>query len=432
VGFSGVRDAAIILSTIVDLYVEDPSSPRASNYTKILDAYAHLQSILQHTTNPSGSFEDGLSGLGEAKFNADGSAFTGSWGRPQRDGPALRAIALMGYLRAYNTSNPHIWATSSGQEWYAQLYKAEVPAKSVIKADLEYVSRYWNSSGFDLWEEVYGLHFFTAMVQLRALKEGSDLAYAFGDEAAAEWYKIQAEVLEEELIPRFWDEGKGHLVETLGSDRSGLDCALLLGSLLGVPSSPTHKPIHPPHSDEILVSLLYFVQDQRKRFPINANSESEEEDDGLVLEGTGLGRYPEDVYDGYATVHTKGGNPWFLCTSSAAEVLFKTASHLATSSSLKITPLALPFYTTLLASSSLDVNEGTYTPSDALFHSVIENLVELGDDFLRVVKIHKGAKGDMSEQFDRTTGYMRGAHDLTWSYGAFIQASRARKGTKGL
>jgi glucoamylase len=33
----------------------------------------------------------------------------------------------------------------------------------------------------------------------------------------------------------------------------------------------------------------------------------------------------------------------------------------------------------------------------------------------------------MSEQFDRVTGYMRGAEDLTWSYGAFLQAVRARR-----
>jgi glucoamylase len=340
----------------------------------------------------------------------------------------------MGYLRAYNASHPHLWTTASGQEWYERLYKAEVPAQSVIKADLEYVSHYWNSSGFDLWEEVQGLHFFTAMVQLRALREGSDLAAAFGDVGASEWYSIQAEVLEEELIPRFWDANKGHLIETLNSKRSGLDCGLLLGSLHGLPyPASTHTPVFPPHSDEILVSLLALVQDQRKRFPINSSPASEDDDeDEPVLEGTGLGRYPEDIYDGYATAHTKGGNPWFLCTSSAAEILFRTASHLAATSSLTISPVSLPFYAALLSSSSLDVAEGTYGPADALFYSVVENLVQLGDDFLKVVKKHAGSEGHMSEQFDRTTGFMRGARDLTWSYGAFIQAARARDATEGL
>jgi glucoamylase len=33
----------------------------------------------------------------------------------------------------------------------------------------------------------------------------------------------------------------------------------------------------------------------------------------------------------------------------------------------------------------------------------------------------------MSEQFHRVSGFMEGARDLTWSYGAFLQAVRARK-----
>ena len=35
---------------------------------------------------------------------------------------------------------------------------------SVIKADLDYVLNNWNSPCCDLWEEVYGFHFFTRLV----------------------------------------------------------------------------------------------------------------------------------------------------------------------------------------------------------------------------------------------------------------------------
>lgn len=37
----------------------------------------------------------------------------------------------------------------------------------VIKADLDFVATNWNSSGFDLWEEVYGAHFYTRLVRFR-------------------------------------------------------------------------------------------------------------------------------------------------------------------------------------------------------------------------------------------------------------------------
>jgi glucoamylase len=303
-----------------------------------------------------------------------------------------------------------------------------MPPNSVIKADLEYVSHYWNESGFDLWEEVEGLHFFNLVVSARSLREGSVFARSFGDHGAAEWYAEQA-VYIEKLLTKFWNQKKGHLVETLWSKRSGLDCGLLLGSLHALPSdASSDEALYPPWSDEMLISLLALTRDQHDRFPINSRPSEDQDDDveTYAFEGTGIGRYPEDVYDGYGTSN-RGGNPWFLCTSSAAEILYRTASHISTSTNLTITPLGLPFYESLLATSSLDVQVGTFGPSDALYNSVIERLRTTGDDFLEVVKSHVDVEGSMSEQFDRVTGYMRGARDLTWSYGAFLGAVRARK-----
>jgi glucoamylase len=410
----GVRDAAITMNSLVDLYADDSSSSLAFRLSTTLDAYISLQSDIQHTPNPSGSFDD-LSGLGEPKFGVDGRPYTGSWGRPQRDGPALRALTLMHYLREYNASHPSLWSSNQAVTFFEPFYQASMPPNSVIKADLEYVSHYWNDSSFDLWEEVEGLHFFNLMVSARSLREGSDLARSFGDHGAAEWYNEQAGYIAK-LLTKFWNAKKGHLVETLWSKRSGLDCGLLLGSVHALPyHTSSDEAIYPQHD----------------RFPINSSpSEDQDDDDNGVeeynFEGTGIGRYPEDIYDGYGTSN-RGGNPWFLCTSSAAEILYRTASRFSTSSNLTITPLALPFYQSLLATSSLDVEVGTFGPSDALYHSVIEKLKVTGDSFLEVVKTHVDVDGSMSEQFDRVTGYMRGARDLTWSYGAFLGATRARK-----
>lgn len=428
--YQWVRDAAITTSTLVDIYADDPASKPSALISTVVDDYAALQSKLQHTSNPSGTYDD-LSGLGEPKFEADGSAFVGSWGRPQRDGPALRAITLMAYVRAYNASHPSLWTSDTARNFFSPYYEPSLPAHSIIKADLEYTSHYWNQDGFDLWEEVNGLHFFTAMVQLRALREGADFALAFGDIGASKWYASQAESLEL-FVSLFWDDKKGHLVETLSSPRSGLDCALLLGSLHGYPSEYiTDTPVYPPYSDEILISLLALVKDQKARFPINiAHSSGTEDEEDDILEGVGIGRYPEDTYNGYDSSHL--GNPWFLCTSSAAEVLYRTASHISSTSNLTITSRGYAFYSSLLASSSLVPEENeSYGPNDAIFHSVLERLRDLGDEFLAVVKSHASREGNMSEQFDRETGFLRGARDLTWSYGAFLQAARARKGDMG-
>ncbi|KAF1950173.1 glucan-alpha-1,4-glucosidase-like protein [Byssothecium circinans] len=439
--YQWVRDAAISTNTLVDIFAKSPFSKLSPSLTAILSAYATLQSKLQRTTNPSGSFDD-LSSLGEPKFRVDGTPFTEAWGRPQRDGPALRAITLISYLRAYNSSHPSLWNTRDGDDFYDLFYTAEMPARSVIKADLEYVSHNWDQTSFDLWEEVEGMHFFTAMVQLRALREGAQIARAFGDTAAADWYAKQAQQMKK-YVKRFWNKNKGHIVETLWSRRSGLDCGVLLGSLHALPSEDVGgdgQAIFPPWADEVLVTLLRLVEDQSSRFPINSKSdgptdeEDNDEDASFTtwvmegqLEGTGLGRYPEDIYDGYAN-SPNGGNPWFLCTSSAAEILYRTASHFSTSSNFTITSRGLPFYSALLATSSLAPEADVmYGPGHVMLHTIVERLKLVGDEFMEVVKTHVDADGGMSEQFDGVTGFMRGAGDLSWSYGAFLSAAGARK-----
>jgi len=177
----------------------------------------------------------------------------------------------------------------------------------------------------------------------------------------------------------------------------------------------------------VLVSLLELVRDQRKRFPINAASLSPmtEDEKNDELAGVGIGRYPEDEYDGYGS-RSHGGNPWFLCTASVSEVLYRTASHIASTQILNVTSTSLPFWRAVLPSFNLGADT-VYTSGDVVYHSALKRLKSTGDSFLGVVRKHADGEGAFSEQFDRLTGYERGARDLTWSYAAFLQAVRARQ-----
>jgi glucoamylase len=85
---------------LVDEFIRGNSSLQS-----IIEDYLHAQAVIQTIINPSGSLYTGA-GLGEPKFNINVTAFKGSWGRPQRDGPALRAIALMNYIN---------WLTQNGK-----------------------------------------------------------------------------------------------------------------------------------------------------------------------------------------------------------------------------------------------------------------------------------------------------------------------------
>lgn len=81
----------MVIKTLVELFRNGETSLQ----TTIID-YINAQAFLQTVSNPSGSLTDGQ-GLGEPHFNVDETAFTGAWGRPQRDGPALRATALIDF-----------------------------------------------------------------------------------------------------------------------------------------------------------------------------------------------------------------------------------------------------------------------------------------------------------------------------------------------
>lgn len=329
----------------------------------------------------------------------------------------------MQYLNAYNNTHPSLWTPNDSRGEYKTLYAPSMPPNSVIKADLEYVSHNWQSPGFDLWEEVNGMHFFTAMVQLRALREGTVVATLFGDPGAATYYQQQADALAS-FVGGFWDNNKDHLIETMNSQRSGLDCGILLGALHGTGTDYTaDEGVYPPWSDEVLVTLLAFVTDQRARYPINSGAAKSND----PLAGVGIGRYPEDVYNGDGT---SIGNPWFLCTASVSEVLYRTAAHAEQRGSFAVTQRSLSFWQAVLPSTFSGAR--TVASSDSAFHPAMQRLKDVSDGFLAVIQTHVTAQGDLSEEFDGVTGFERGAANLTWSYGAFIDAVRWRRELAGV
>lgn len=391
----------------------------------ILD-YINASSIIQRVSNPSGDFST-LEGLGEPKFNVNGTAFTLNWGRPQRDGPALRSIAIINYVNTQMKYNQ-----SATYDDFRDIFE------SMIRPDLDYVGLKWGYDGFDLWEEVSGKHFFTSMCHRRSLLAGSKLADAMGYHYEAVFYATQADYLTTFITDYYYDERKGHLVETFGrSSRSGLDSALFLASIHGLDildwnGEADEKAIYPPYADEVLSSLSQYIGDMRLRYPINLSRLKTFEQKGVnsSLVGIGVGRYPEDIYNG---VGTSIGNPWFLCTATVSHTLYLLADYLYTrpnSFVLKVTSHTLP-----LLGMFLDKIEGfdwsrpsfSLARSDPSYDLVVRSILAYGDSFLDVIREHTDGEGNMSEQFSRYDGYMKGAEKLTWSYGAFWSAVRQRK-----
>lgn len=282
---------------------------------------------------------------------------------------------------------------------------------TIVKPDLDYVAANWDSLGFDLWEEQNELHFFTAMVQARALREGALFLSAAGDNSSAAYYS-QEEAQLSILIESFWNStGTGtfdaHLNLTASGKSTGADCANLLASIHGSDAGAIYKP----SSSKILASASTLLDEFTGLYPIDASNTK-----GTVS----VGRYPGDVYDG---IQTSQGNPWFLCTSAMAETLYLAAAEFAKNGTIAIDDINLNFFKKISPSAT---SGSIYTGSNTT--TLISSLRSYADGFLALEQQHVGQNYSMAEEFNRTTGAQQGARDLTWSYAAFVTAARARAG----
>ncbi|KAJ1023228.1 hypothetical protein NDA16_003381 [Ustilago loliicola] len=383
--YSWVRDAALTIKVVIS----QPTLDRT-----LVTNYANAEKVHQQNAARSSSSQ------GEPKFNVDGSLFTGPWGRPQNDGPALRASSLMAFAKRIGLSDPFTTGT---------LYQSSLSGGSIIKTDLEYVAHNWQSSSFDLWEEVQGTHFFTLMVQYRSLIDGAKFATSMNDPGAASYYNQQAAAINSKL-QSFWDSSNGFIQAYQGvSGRNGIDCSVMLGTLKGWDTTnntaAVDATVFGPASDKVLATHKKYVDAFRSLYSINKNS--------AAPAAVGTGRYPSDVYDGVATSQ---GNPWYICTLAAAEVLNTAVAVSNSRGSLSVTSTSLPFYKQFSASATT----GTLNSGSSQYTALTSGMRAMANGFVDIVNSHSWSNGSLNEEFNRDTGFNQGARDLTWSYAAFV------------
>jgi hypothetical protein len=133
--YTWTRDSALTFTMLIDELIMGNTSVQC-----LIDDYVRAQAVLQTIANPSGTLHPAGLGLGEPKFYTNESRFNGDWGHPQRDGPALRAVALMDYC-SYLLDN-------------GQMSMVKNMIWPIVLTDLKYVGQYWNQTGYDLREEV--------------------------------------------------------------------------------------------------------------------------------------------------------------------------------------------------------------------------------------------------------------------------------------
>ncbi|GAA6006136.1 hypothetical protein JCM11491_002044 [Sporobolomyces phaffii] len=462
--YQWTRDSAVVMRNVVKRFVAAPN-PQDE---KLIREYVEASLIMQHKVTVMGGFDTG--GLGEVKYYVDeqhsdpkkqgNEPFMGEWGRPQDDGPGSRIITLSIYA---------LWCLEKGSEEQKKFVQeklypglGEGKETGVIKGDLDYVARHWKTPGFDLWEEVSGLHFYTLLTLRTSLIDGARLALALNDSTSASHYTAVASELTPS-INRFWSASKNivrvtldhtqgresdenaHVGDAEYGKKSELDAAVLLAVLHAGRESSWSTLTSGEEEDvesatKILATLRALMDEMGALYPLNAGRREKKE-------GVALGRYPEDEYDG---VGLSIAHPWYLCTSAAAEYLYLLITRLSAShDAIVLTPLLHSTLTSILPelSPALPQANSTLSSSHEAFAPLLKALFDLADSFLSVVQKYVGESHRLDEQFERagsargseehddgeiedgkkdgpTIG--RGARELTWSHAALITAVQQR------
>jgi len=429
--YNWVRDASLTMDVVQTLYAAATKSKAKTQYENILFEYATARATEQNDPNL-------MTGLGEPKvrvpqdpkelvvrlliltqFYLNNTIFSGPWGRPQNDGPATSAITLMEFADDYLANGGNI-STVKQRIYDSSTFAASAP----VMKDLLFVASNWSSPSFDLWEEEESDHFYTRMVQRRALVMGASFATKLGDASTSATLSAAATALTATLS-QFWDPNREILLYEYGPVLHGKSSYLDIAVVLGVIHGYAGDGVYGYTNDEVLSTAVRIATSFIDVFPI-ANTTTDSS--GQVL-GIPIGRYPEDVYNGTGTA-TNGGNPWYLCTAAMSQFMYSASTQYGDAGSISITNVSKPFFDYFAPEAGLQIGQ-TYSYGSSKYNQVINSLNGWGDAFMRTIKNNTPSDGHLSEEFNRNTGVPQGAADLTWSYASVLTAAFARAELRG-
>ncbi|KAF9274299.1 glycoside hydrolase 15 protein [Linnemannia elongata] len=399
------RDGALTMDVVAKLYAKAVSAGDSTNanvYKTKIQSWIIFEAGLASRTNPTVSITgNSADNVGEPKFNVDGSAFTGAWGRPQNDGPGLRVRTIMRFLDSY--------VSATGDTTYA------ASLSSQIQKDLDYIVRnYANTctSGtpcFDLWEEKSSQHWYTQIVQRRGLLAGKSYfsKWSSNPTLVSSYQAVSSSL--ETMMASHWNSTAGYINEMKDiTGRKSPDTAIMLGSIHSFDSDNYNSPTN----DQVLRTVWHYARYFKGHFTINQNRASY---------APLVGRYMEDVYNGGDGVNNDGAGPWLLATAGMAEFYYVAATSLFQAGSASVTANNQDVYQYF----GVTANVGSTIAGSSLV-TLVNNLFGEGDAYLQTLSYWMGSSQMMSEQFNPKTGARQGAPHLTWSYASLITAKFAR------
>ena len=233
---------------------------------------------------------------GETRVNPDGSLDISSWARPQYDGPALRALTLLRWLRL---------------DAVARAPQSRLPL--LLGADLEFIARRWREPSYDIWEEEKGRHYYTLCVSAAALADGAAWLQTQDQQALSQRYATEAQAIRSALGD-FWDAQHGYMRSRLGVEQAAgnsnaanrqLDIAVVLAAI-----HAGGKGEHSAEDPRLQATLARLESLFDAAYQINHGRPAGR--------GPAMGRYAGDVY--------YSGGAYYFSTLGAAEFCFRAAA----------------------------------------------------------------------------------------------------------
>lgn len=231
--------------------------------------------------------------LGETRVNPDGRLDISDWPRPQNDGPALRAISVLRWIRS---AGPFDTALS-----------ADIAV--LLRTDLRYCAAHWREPSFDIWEEESGAQYYTLRVIAAALEAGAAWLAGQAEDALADQYRAAAgDILR--TLDGYWlpDEHvyRSRMLASGVRSTKERDIAVILAAIHADGAGGTHSVRDPRMHATLAVLEAMFDAD----YAINR--------DRPPARGPAMGRYAGDVY--------YSGGAYYFSTLGAAEFCFRAAA----------------------------------------------------------------------------------------------------------
>ncbi|VTZ50850.1 Glucan 1,4-alpha-glucosidase [Methylocella tundrae] len=325
----------------------------------------------------------GDSVLGEPRFDPDGAFDILKWSRPQHDGPALRALSVARFCASVAAKDAEALAL----------------AKQLLSRDLDFTLKRWRQPSFDIWEEELGRHYYTQLVQCEALEQGGLWIAAAGEAELGRAYRAEAHAIAVSLDD-FWSEEQGFHRSRISANAACHEKDLDIATLLAVIHSGRKQGSHSVLDSRVIATVMQLEDLFAGLYRINQPP--------IQNRAPAMGRYRGDAY--------YSGGAYYFSTLGAAEFYFRAAGAAADADILEWGRHG----------SDICRRLGIRHFDDAHHSTLVKALFRRGDMFMATVAAFTPSSGDLSEQFDQTTGAQTSAKSLAWSHAAFISAYATR------